>query len=136
MFPEIGDVPLLIDKFALFVAWGLGVGLVLYSLFIVLLILAPKQWDTVVRVREMIFLNSYSVIGLPLAAISSFALVFVFNLRFGKAPPGDTGVVEQTILEFFGLRFTGPSGPTTLWVLCYLSIVLSIRVVHGLRNNA
>lgn len=124
-----GNVTDTISELGQFFVATFIVGFVFYLLLLLLLVLAPQKYERLARIREMILLNSYTAIGLPLSAITSFALVLVFNLWFGNKAAG------ETTLKFFGLEFTGPSGPTTLWILCYLSIVISIRAVHGLRND-
>lgn len=62
--------------------------------------------------------NFIVIIGLPLAAFG--ALVVVVFLEQAQGP-----------LEFEGLgfKFRGASGPVVLWVLCYLALVVSFKVL-------
>ncbi len=62
--------------------------------------------------------------GLPISAITAFAIVALLEQRYSDKPKSET-------LNFkaFGLDFTGPAGPTTLWVVCYLTLVASMRLV-------
>ncbi len=61
-------------------------------------------------------------VGLPASAVGAFCIVIIFWELF---PPQQ---LEQGVsLELFGLAFTGPTGPVTLWIACYLAFVLSIK---------
>jgi hypothetical protein len=64
-------------------------------------------------------------IGIPCSAISAFAIVAVLLRAF---PPGS----EKGKLTFkaFGLQFEGPSGPITLWLMCFLGFVFAMRLLR------
>jgi hypothetical protein len=67
-----------------------------------------------------IFSQHYDVIfGLPSAALLSFMLVVVSEARFDN--------IEMEIVNL--IKFRGASGPIILWVLCFLSIVLAIKLL-------
>lgn len=67
-----------------------------------------------------IFRQHYAAIfGLPGAALLSFILVVVFEARFDN--------IEMQIANL--VKFRGASGPIVLWVLCFLSISLAIRLL-------
>ena len=57
-------------------------------------------------------------IGLPLAAVISLLLILVLRETAGKLE-----------FEALGFKFRGASGPVVLWVLCYLAITLSIKLL-------
>ena len=61
-------------------------------------------------------------VGLPVSGIGSFGVVSVFWSAFphGASESGDMQ------LQFMNLQFSGPSGPITLWVLCFLAMVLGM----------
>ena len=62
--------------------------------------------------------NYIVIIGLPLAAFASLILVVFLEHT--------TGPLE---FEGLGFKFRGASGPVILWVLCYLSFVLSFKIL-------
>ena len=57
-------------------------------------------------------------IGLPCAAITSFLLVLILEQVHGE--------IEFSAL---GMNFKGGSGPIVFWVLCYLTIIISIKIL-------
>ena len=73
-------------------------------------------------IRELLERHPAHNFGLPFCAIAAFAVVVLLNYGTG----GD-GELE---FEAFGLSFTGPAGPVTLWVVCYLALVGSMRIVR------
>jgi hypothetical protein len=66
-------------------------------------------------------------LGLPCAAISSFAIVAVLMKAF--ATSSDAALALQ--FKAFGLEFTGPSGPITLWLLCFLGFVFALKLLRA-----
>ena len=65
-------------------------------------------------------------LGTPCAAISAFAIVAVLM----KAFPPSSDVSTQVELKAFGLEFTGPSGPITLWLMCFLGFVAALKMLR------
>jgi len=62
-----------------------------------------------------------AVIGLPMAAIASLFIVLVLEYVSGK--------IE---FEMMGLKFKGAAGQIIFWIICFLSIVSSIRLLWDL----
>ncbi len=58
--------------------------------------------------------------GLPFSAVASFGLVTLL----------DAAVEGNLDFKAFGLEFSGPSAPLTLWVVCYITFVWSIKKVE------
>jgi len=56
--------------------------------------------------------------GTPLAAISAIILVAVFKVTSGDIQ-----------FKALGFEFRGAAGPAILWVVCFLSCVLGLRVL-------
>ena len=56
---------------------------------------------------------------LPMSGIAAFAIVSLLRSQVD-------GPLE---FKAFSLEFTGPAGPVTLWVVVYLSIVLSLKIL-------
>ncbi len=69
-------------------------------------------------VMDVLKEHTAAVLGLPLAAIAAFALVLVLETKSGR--------IE---FEGFGFKFCGASGEVILWVICYLAIVSSIKLL-------
>jgi hypothetical protein len=66
-------------------------------------------------------------LGLPCAAIAAFAIVAALL----KAFPPSTDARGQFELRAFGLEFSGPSGPITLWLMCFLGFVLALKLLRA-----
>jgi uncharacterized membrane protein len=67
--------------------------------------------------------NSYkkhfsAVVGLPLASLAALFVVAILEVT--------TGTIE---FEGFGFKFRGASGPIILWVICYLTIATTIKLL-------
>jgi hypothetical protein len=63
--------------------------------------------------------------ALPICAIAAFAIVCVLD-QFAPATKDSSGKME---FKAFGLAFSGPAGPITLWIACYLTLVVSMRLI-------
>ncbi len=61
--------------------------------------------------------NPFVSLGLPLAALVSLGLVLALEQTS-----------EKIKFKAIGFEFEGASGQIVLWVLCYLSIVLSLKL--------
>lgn len=66
---------------------------------------------------KMIDHNPYQAIALPVAALISLGLVLSLEQK-------SEGIKFKAV----GFEFEGASGQIVLWVMCYLSIVLSIKL--------
>jgi hypothetical protein len=65
-------------------------------------------------------------LGLPCAAISAFAIVAVLLKAF--PPSSDANGPIQ--LKAFGLQFSGPAGPITLWLMCFFGFVIALKLLR------
>ena len=65
-------------------------------------------------------------LGLPTAAISAFAIVTILLRAFPTAPNA-SGLLA---FKAFGLEFSGPSGPITLWLMCFLVFVFALKLLR------
>jgi hypothetical protein len=66
-------------------------------------------------------------IGLPSAAISAFAITEVLLRAF--LPSTDSS--GQVQFKAFGLEFSGPSGPITIWLICFLGFVIALKLLRS-----
>ncbi len=65
-------------------------------------------------------------IGIPCSAIASFAIVFILLRAF----PINKGADDGLMLKAFGLEFSGPSGPITLWLICFLALIFALKLLR------
>lgn len=65
-------------------------------------------------------------IGIPCSAIASFAVVFILLRAF----PANKGADGGLALKAFGLEFSGPSGPITLWLMCFLALIFALKLLR------
>ncbi|MGH8558581.1 MAG: hypothetical protein ACRESZ_14205 [Methylococcales bacterium] len=110
-----------------------GIALVLLTAVIILYVLAlivafvgsKNEGSIGAHLKKAFDSNRATNIGIPGSGLAFFVLVASLWKVF---PPSleDDGSIE---LKVFGLAFTGPSGPITLWVFCFLSFVLAIKVL-------
>jgi hypothetical protein len=97
----------------------LVIGLMIYA--VLLLITLAFSPDFLSSFQKFVWANVPSNVGIPCSALAAFGIVSVFwKLHEPKSDGENLG------LEFFSLKFTGPSGPITLWVLCFLSFITAI----------
>ena len=62
-------------------------------------------------------------LGIPCAAISAYAIVAAL-----LKPSLDAS--GQLAFKAFGLEFTGPSGPVTLWLVCFMAFIIAIKLLR------
>jgi hypothetical protein len=65
-------------------------------------------------------------VGIPCAATAAFAIVAVLLKAFPPAKDAN----GQLSLKAFGLEFSGPSGPITLWLLCFMGFVIALKLLR------
>lgn len=85
---------------------------------------APNS--TAARLRSWIVSAPAQNIGLPAAAMAAFAVVAILLRAF----PPSADVSGAFAFKAFGLEFTGPSGPITLWLVCFLAFVFALKLLR------
>jgi hypothetical protein len=65
--------------------------------------------------RELVREHVRAVVGVPMAAVSAFLVVFILESR--------AGTIEFELLQ---VKFKGASGPVILWVFTFLAFVSGI----------
>lgn len=60
-----------------------------------------------------------ATIAVPLSAISAACIVLLLRATTGG----------ELSFTFLSLEFSGVSGPVTLWVLCFLAMILAVRLL-------
>jgi hypothetical protein len=90
-------------------------GIIVYG---VLVIAYLCGWKKIVDIWQG---NGHYAFALPFSAIGAFAIVSILGIQSGS----------EKLLSFkaFGLQFSGPAGPATLWIVCYLTLVSSVKIL-------
>ena len=101
------------------VLYGLVLGLVTYLVAVFIAYLQPESFPRLLA--AMNDKEAYTI-GLPCAAVGAFGVVALLLRAFPPEKPG--GVIKFTL---FGLVFTGPAGPITFWLACFLSFVAAMK---------
>ena len=71
------------------------------------------------EVRDLFNSKPAYTFGLPLSGFAALGIVTLLSQAVD-------GKVE---FKAFGLQFTGPAGPVTLWILCYWTLVGSLKIL-------
>lgn len=89
-----------------------------FTMGYVFFVLLPRHPELLEKVLQGHF---PALTGIPLSAISATIVIACFRTALGE-------------IEFkaFGFEFKGASGPATLWVVCFLALVVGIRLLWGL----
>lgn len=100
-------------------------GVVVYGIVLLIALFGAEQglggkW------RAFIHRSPDLSIGIPCAGIAAVALVAAML----KAFVADGGQGGDLSITAFDMQFSGPSGPVTLWVICFLAIVGAIRMLR------
>lgn len=69
-------------------------------------------WKTLIREQFPV------LVGLPMAGLGALYITLILRIS--------TGALE---FELAGLKFKGGAAPIVFWIVCFLSIVLSIRLL-------
>jgi hypothetical protein len=77
------------------------------------------------RLKAAFEANLASNLGIPCSAVAAFALV---GSLWKAYPPSNTS--GELSFKAFSLEFTGPSGPITLWVLCFLAFIAALKLLR------
>lgn len=108
------------------VASLLGLGILVY--FVTLALAFIFNVKRLSKFKQMIESNMAFNVGIPASGIGAFGIVALFWSAFPQLGPSE----EPLSLQFLDLEFTGPSGPITLWMACFLSLVFAMYL---LRKN-
>lgn len=104
-----------------------GFGLLSYFLLIGLAFVFNLQ--ALAPLRKIVESNLAFNLGIPASAVGAFGIVAVFWSAF----PQTSDTSGNLGLEFFDLSFTGPSGPISLWVVCFLSLVFAMYLLKDAK---
>jgi hypothetical protein len=99
----------------------LVIGIFVYALFMLLYALG---WSETAK-RLMTSGDPAYMFGLPTSGVTAFAVVSLLE----TLSPTSTDQSGKMEFKAFGLTFSGPAGPVTLWVTVYLVLIASMRLV-------
>ncbi len=102
-------------------------GVVGYAVALLLAAFGSARQDTVSGgLRAWISSAPAQNLGIPCATMAAFSIVAILLRAF---PPSTN---ENGLLSFkaFGLEFSGPSGPITLWLICFLGFILALKLLR------
>lgn len=68
---------------------------------------------------------AFYMFGLPISGVVAFAIVALLN----TVSPAKEDEKGRLAFKAFGLEFSGPAGPVTLWVAVYLTLIASMQLV-------
>jgi hypothetical protein len=102
-----------------------ALGLAAYGVALFLATFVASDGSLGADLRKWFLDNPSANVGIPCSAIAAFAVVTALLRVF---PADDKGGPLK--LKAFGLEFTGPSGPITLWLLCFLAFVFAIKLLR------
>jgi hypothetical protein len=105
------------ERFRAISGWLIIIGTAAFSAVFFTFIIT-HSWGENAWIVEIVKSHFPATIGLPLAAIASICIVFLFKYVSG-----------QIELEGFGIKFKGAAAPVILWILCFLAISSMIKVL-------
>jgi hypothetical protein len=76
-----------------------------------------QRWNDK-EARDIVTTHLQATVGLPVAGIFAYLLVALFRTTEGRIR-----------FEVIGFKFDGAAGPIIMWVLCFLAIAVSIRML-------
>jgi hypothetical protein len=110
--PDLGIAVVTIGLF------GYAIAIALAAFF------SAKESSLGARLKSWFTSHPAQNLGIPCAAVSAYAIVAALLRR----SPDTSGPLA---FKAFGLEFTGPSGPISLWLACFLAFVIAIRLLRN-----
>lgn len=103
-------------KFKTIFAWVVGIAFVIFGIYLFIMVFIDGINEEFLQLYKDHF---PALVGLPAAAFLATFIILLLQI-----------VRKQPIeFEVLGLKFKGSSGEVVLWVLVYLSLVVSIKLL-------
>lgn len=96
------------------ISWAVVIILTIFGAFALFNLTSVKDEFWKILIRE----HFPVVVGLPMAGLGALFVTLILKIS--------TGSLE---FEIAGLKFKGGAAPIVFWVICFLSIVLSIKLL-------
>jgi hypothetical protein len=100
-----------------YVNWTLFAGAAIYGAFHTGFVIWHVVRDTE-RLRSLVYDHYAALVGLPFAGFGALCLVLLLESRSDQP-------IEFKVVS---LEFKGASGPIVLWMLCFFSIALAMKL--------
>jgi hypothetical protein len=94
--------------------FGAGLYIIFHVGFVIWQIIHQTDW-----LLALVQQHYAALIGLPFAAFGALGLVLLLESHYN----------QQIEFKALGFEFQGASGPIILWVVCFLSIALSMKLL-------
>lgn len=99
-------------------------GLILYAIAVFLAYTLAPSW--LQPMKDALKGAEQMAIGIPASAVAAYAVVTLLLHAF----PPDSASGGAISFKAFGLEFSGPAGPTTLWFLCFMAFVVATKLLR------
>ena len=105
------------QRFQLVVSWIVVTIMILFGVYALIKLSSVHEtkgefWKTLVRDQFPV------VVGLPMAGLGALFVTLILRISTGKLE-----------FEAAGLKFKGGAAPIVFWIICFFSIVLSIKML-------
>ncbi len=104
-------------------SWGAVLGAMALAFFLAIFLMKQTFKPTDPNTSWIIdqFKQHFAAtIGIPLSALSAFCVVILLRAT--------TGPIE---IESQFIKFRGASGPIIFWILCFIAIVIGVKLLWG-----
>ncbi len=115
--PQLDDKDSQNNKLQIIMSWIVVIILTSFGIFALVGLTSVHEtpgdyWKTLIREQFPV------LVGLPMAGLGALFVTLILRIS--------TGPLE---FELAGLKFKGGAAPIVFWIVCFLSIVLSIRML-------
>ncbi len=105
------------QKLQIIMSWIIVVILTCFGVFALIGLVSVHKtegdyWQTMIREQFPV------IVGLPMAGFGALFVTLVLRISTGELS-----------FEIAGLKFKGGADPVVFWIICFLSIVLSIQLL-------
>jgi hypothetical protein len=105
------------EKLQIIMSWIVIVILTIFGVFALVKLSSVHKtegdyWQILIREQFPV------IVGIPMAGLGALFVTLILRISIGELE-----------FELAGLKFKGGAAPIVFWVICFLSIVLSIRLL-------
>ena len=115
--PALHDTDAQTRKFQAIASWVVVIILIAFGSYALMKLVSVHEtegnyWKDLIRLQFPV------LVGLPMAGLGALFVTLILRIS--------TGPLE---FEMAGVKFKGGAAPIVFWIICFLSIVLSIRML-------
>lgn len=105
------------QKLQIIMSWVVIIILTIFGVFALIKLSSVHKtegdyWQTLISEQFPV------IVGIPMAGLGALFVTLILRISIGELE-----------FELAGLKFKGGAAPIVFWVICFLSIVLSIRLL-------